>query len=49
MESAQTAQVGRSHPRGSGLGAMVDSTSAIAGIVASFAIWTLALSIHQFV
>ena len=35
MESAQTGQVGRSHPRGSGLDATVDMTSAIAGIVTS--------------
>src|SRR5258706_511019 len=35
IESAQTAQVGRSHPRGSGLGATVDRNSAIAGIVTS--------------
>src|ERR1700730_15720581 len=36
IESAQTGQVGKSHPRGSGLGAMVDRTSAVAGIVTSF-------------
>src|ERR1700737_2588923 len=35
IESAQTGQVGKSHPRGSGLGAMVDMTSATAGIVTS--------------
>src|SRR6478736_3565002 len=35
MESAQTGQLGKSHPRGQGLGATVDRASAIAGIVTS--------------
>src|ERR1700722_14967947 len=35
IESAQTGQVGRSQPRGSGLGATVDGISATAGIVTS--------------
>src|ERR1700694_4501738 len=35
IESAQTGQVGRSQPRGSGLGATVDRISATAGIVTS--------------
>src|SRR5258708_28090330 len=35
IESAQTGQVGKSHPRGSELGATVDRTSASAGIVTS--------------
>jgi hypothetical protein len=35
MESAHTGQVGKSHPRGSGLEATVDRTSATAGIVTS--------------
>jgi hypothetical protein len=35
MESAQTRQVGKSHPRGSGCFATVERASAIAGIVTS--------------
>src|SRR5258708_37981546 len=35
LESAQTGQVGKSHPRGSELGATVDVTSAAAAIVTS--------------
>jgi hypothetical protein len=35
MESAQTGQLGKSDPRGQGLGATVDMTSATAGIVTS--------------
>jgi hypothetical protein len=43
MESAQTGQVGRSHPRGSGLDAGVDMSSAIADIVGT----SLALNLTE--